>query len=77
LISQPEEDLKLICEDRLIVPIRINAWPGSGGDRVLKSKLNPETEEGESQENENLITDEATLSKFMNKLLQVINEKKK
>ena len=63
----------MIIEDRLIVPSRVEAWTGSPSERLLKSKLNPETEKGIEEDNENFVTDDATLSKFMEKLLKVIN----
>ncbi len=79
LFKMPDEDMKLIVEDRLIIPSRVEAWSGSPTERFLKSKLNPENKnlnkEHEAVESGNFITDDASLSEFMKKLLQVINVK--
>ena len=71
----PEEDIQLIIEDRIVVPTRVEAQTGSPTERLLKSKLNPETEKGNNEEIETFVTDDATLSKFMEKLMIVINKK--
>ena len=76
LIEMPEEDMRLILEDRLIVPNKVKAHMGSPTERLLKSKLNPETKDkemSEALESGNFVSDDASLSNFMARLFQVIN----
>ena len=79
LVNLPEEDCQLIIEDRLIHPFKMYAHPGSPTERYLKSRLNPENKnlnkEHEAVQSGNFVTDDASLSEFMKKLIQVINQK--
>ena len=79
LVKMPEEDMKFIIEERLIIPNKIEAYFGSPTERFLKSKLNPENKEvnslHEAVESGNFVTDDACLSDFMKRLLTVINSK--
>ena len=70
--------MKMIIEDRFIVPGRFEASFGSPTERLLKSTLNPENKNqihDENIESGNFITEDASLSDFMEKLLQIINLK--
>lgn len=76
----PNEDYSLIIEDRLIIPEKIIAWSGSPSERWIKSRLNPEIKKSTLNEHEsvtsgNFITEDASLSVFMSKLISLINEK--
>ena len=80
LIDMPEEDMRLILEDRLVVPNKVKAHMGSPSERLIKSKLNPETqdkENSEALETGNFVSDDASLSTFMNRLFQVLNQTNK
>ena len=78
MIESPEEDMKLILEDRLLVPNKVFAHFGSPTERFLKSRLNPETKDqemNEAVEAGNFVSDDASLSTFMKKLFQIMNAK--
>lgn len=79
LLKGPEEDFQLIIEDRLTFPEKIEAWYGSPSERLLKSKLNPEVKksmiENEAVTSGNFVTEDASLSVFMEKLLALVNMK--
>ena len=71
----PQEDMKFIIEERQIIPNKVDAWFASPSERLLKSRLNPETKmvaENELIESGNFITDDVSLSTFMKKLLQIL-----
>lgn len=81
LLKMPEEDYATIVEERIVQPSKIYAHFGSPTERFLKSRLNPENvgslvPDTES-DNGNFITEDASLSVFMNRLLEFLNEPKK
>ena len=63
----------------MICPEKIEAWYGSPSERLLKSKLNPEIKESNSQNEAvlsgNFVTEDASLSEFMKKLILLVNQK--
>ena len=62
----------------MIIPTKYDAYSGSPTEWFLKSKLNPETQDlknSEAIESGNFCSDDASLSEFMKKLIQVINKK--
>ena len=77
LIQMPEDDIQFICEDRVLAPNKIYSNFGSPSERFLKSRLNPEnkqlTKDNEAIESGNFVSEDASLSNFMSKLLQVVN----
>ena len=75
LLEQPEEDAKLIVEDRLPVPRVVSCYPGAPDERLLKSKLNPASaQKGNEayQQDENYITDDVNLKVFMDYLVDLV-----
>lgn len=64
--------------DWVMTPNWINAFFGSPTERFLKSRLNPENKtfnmENEAIDTGNFVSEDASLSNFMSKLLQAINE---
>ena len=73
LLEKPLEDASLIVEDRLPYPKIITCYQGSPPERLLKSKLNPSTENSNfGGENENYITDDVSLKKFMDYLIKLV-----
>ena len=81
MIKLPEEDCNTICEDRTVRPCKIEAFSGSPMERFLKSRLNPETTTPNLQKNiaeddGNFITEDASLSVFMNRLVEYLKEGK-
>lgn len=75
LLDQPQEDAKLIVEDRLPVPRVVSCWPGSPDERILKSKLNPASaQKGNDayQQDENYITDDVNLKIFNDYLIDLV-----
>ena len=58
----------MIIEDRLLIPEKKDAWSGSGPERLLKSRLNPEfkktAQDHEAVASGNFLTDDASLSVF-------------
>lgn len=55
----------------------MHAWSGSPDERLLKSKLNPEVKDSVKDHDAitsgNFVTDDASLSVFMTKLLTLVN----
>ena len=83
LLKQPEDDFNVISEDRVVAPNKIYAHYGSPTERFLKSRLNPESVVGGSNdgnqavEEGNFVTEDASLSQFMTRLLEYIKEPNK
>lgn len=83
LVEAPDKDIKFINEERFFVSKVIRCHFGSPNERILKAKLNPEktksdgleTSVNEIEESGNFISDEASLSDFMSKLLKFIKKK--
>lgn len=84
LVEAPDADMEFIKEERFFLSKVIRCHFGSPQERFLKAKLNPEkaSDEGlqmgvnEIEESGNFISDEASLSDFMAKLLKFISKKK-
>ena len=75
LFTQPCEDAKIICEDRLPVPKVITCYQGSPDERILKSKLNPPSAQSGNdlyRNDENYITDDVNLKTFMDYLTKLV-----
>lgn len=73
MLEKPQEDAQLIVEDRLPYPKIITCHQGSPPERILKSKLNPSSENTNfGGENENYITDDVSLKKFMDYLIKLV-----
>lgn len=78
LFTQPQEDAKIILEDRLPVPIVITCHQGSPNERILKSKLNPPSAQSGNdlyRSDENYITDDVNLKTFMDYLTKLVVKK--
>ena len=83
LLETPEVDLKFTQDERIYFGKVYRCHFGSPEERHLKSKLNPEkgdsgdfqTSVNEIEESGNFISDESSLSEFMEKLLKFINRK--
>ena len=78
LFTQPNEDAKIILEDRLPVPKVITCHQGSPDERILKSKLNPpsaQTGNDLYRNDENYITDDVNLKTFMDYLTKLVVKK--
>ena len=78
LYSQPEEDAKIILEDRLPVSRYLICHQGSPNERILKSKLNPPVSSSGSdlyRNEENYITDDVSLKTFMDYLAKLVVKK--
>lgn len=83
LVEAPDKDIEFINEERFFVSKVIRCHFGSPNERILKAKLNPEkvksdgleTSVNEIEESGNFISDEASLSDFMSKLLKFISKK--
>lgn len=83
LLKQPEDDFNVIAEDRVVAPSKVYAHYGSPSERLLKSRLNPETVLGAGSDGQtaveegNFVTEDASLSVFMQRLLDYIKEPQK
>ena len=85
LIQAPDTDMQFINDERFFLSKVIRCHFGSPNERFLKAKLNPEKLENsalqqnvnEIEETGNFISDEASLSDFMAKLLKFISKHKK
>jgi protein transport protein SEC23 len=84
LVEAPDADIHFINQERFFLSKTIRCYFGSPNERFLKAKLNPEKVENngletgvnEIEESGNFISDEASLSDFMAKLLKFISKKK-
>lgn len=79
LATSPGEEAERVVEDRVLAPNRVEAHFGSPTERLLKSRLNPENKtlasENEATDSGNFISDDATLSAFVARLLQLLGQK--
>lgn len=81
LLKMPEDDFAVIVEERVIPPNKIFAFHGSPTERFLKSRLNPETgniQQGDLPNGDegNFVTEDASLSVFMTRLLEFLVDPK-
>lgn len=78
MIENSEKDSNETIEQRVLYPNKIQAHFGSPTERLLKSKLNPENKTmvgaNEAMDSGNFISDEATLSSFVAKILQFLSQ---
>lgn len=73
LLELPEEDAKVICNDRINVPKIVHTFPGHGLERIFKSRLNPSGEaRNETFEGGHFITDDKSLRVFMEHLIKAV-----
>lgn len=75
LLELPKEDADLIVEDRLPVPMVISCHSGSPQERILKSKLNPSSDNNVGGDDEDYITDDVSMKKFMDYLIKLVVKK--
>eukprot|EP00828_Plagiopyla_frontata_P032649 TRINITY_DN4251_c0_g1_i1.p1 TRINITY_DN4251_c0_g1~~TRINITY_DN4251_c0_g1_i1.p1 ORF type:complete len:484 (+),score=73.58 TRINITY_DN4251_c0_g1_i1:179-1630(+) len=69
LLEAPQEDVKLIVEDRFPTPWIIKSYQGDGVERHIKSKVNPSGYESQMQGGD-YINDDANLKLFMDHLIR-------
>lgn len=66
LIDAPEDDAKVVENERINAPKLVHTWAGHGLERIFKSRLNPSGEQqNETSEGGNFITDDKSLKTFM------------
>lgn len=72
LLESPQEDVKMIMEDRFPVPIYFLTNPGHTKERYLKSRVNPSTHNIDIKESGHYITDDASMKLFMEHLVKIV-----
>lgn len=76
LIEAPKQEIAVFTQDRVLCPSKVKAFFGSPTERLLKSRLNPENKTiigaNESIDAGNFISEDATLSSFVSKIIQVL-----
>lgn len=83
LLKLPEDDFGTIAKERVVAPAKVYAHYGSPTERFLKSRLNPEAAPGASADGQqavdegNFVTEDASLSVFMGRLLEYLKEPQK
>lgn len=70
ILETPDEDLKLVSQDRMYIPKIVHCIAGSGDERIIKSKLNPSSQIGNTTvEGGSFISDDKSLTVFMDHLM--------
>lgn len=73
LLDLPTQDAKMILEDRLPVPRFVCCHQGSPNERLIKSRLTPASSGvSGNQQDENYITEDTSLSTFMEYLIKLV-----
>jgi protein transport protein SEC23 len=77
MLDTPEEDAQLIIEERIPMSKIVRCHQGSPMERILKSKVNPSGSQAVDDPNqENYVTEDVTMEKFLEHISKLIVEQK-